>query len=127
MSAATLAHRYLTSRRLPDSAIDLIDEASATVRVTRDSQPEEIDLLERQKLQLEIELTALRRELERNKMTKDDASKLRIEEVQMALAKIQEELDPIVAKYQAEKAQANEIQTVKKVRCSSCYISTNAY
>jgi ATP-dependent Clp protease ATP-binding subunit ClpB len=93
----------------------LIDEASATVRVTRDSQPEEIDRLERQKLQLEIELTALRREIERNKTTKDESSKMRIEEVQFAISKLQEELDPIAAKYQAEKAQADEIQSAKKV------------
>lgn len=102
VAAATLAHRYLTQRRLPDSAIDLIDEASATVRVTRDSQPEEIDRLERQRLQLQIELTALRREFERNKTTKDEASKSRIEEVQLAISAIQEELDPIVAKYQGK-------------------------
>ena len=52
VSAATLAHRFLTSRKLPDSAIDLIDEAAAAVRVARDSQPEAIDQLERAKLQV---------------------------------------------------------------------------
>lgn len=51
VAAATLAHRYLTSRKLPDSAIDLLDEASAAINVARQSQPEEVDRLERQKLQ----------------------------------------------------------------------------
>ena len=57
--AATLAHRYLTSRRLPDSAIDLVDEACASVRVARETAPEAIDALERRKLQLEVEIHAL--------------------------------------------------------------------
>lgn len=115
MSAANLASRYLTSRRLPDSAIDLIDEASAAVRVTRDSQPESIDKLSRAKLQLEIELTALTREFERNKAVQDnETNKNRIEEIKVALAAIEDELQPIVARYQAEKDQANQIQIVKK-------------
>lgn len=59
IQAAVLAHRYLTSRRLPDSAIDLVDEACASVRVTRETSPEEIDKLERKKLELEIEIHAL--------------------------------------------------------------------
>lgn len=62
VTASTLAHRYLTSRRLPDSAIDLVDEAAAAVRVTRDSQPEAVDRLERKKLQLEVEAHALGKE-----------------------------------------------------------------
>jgi ATP-dependent Clp protease ATP-binding subunit ClpA len=62
VTAATLAHRYLTARRLPDSAIDLIDEAAAAVRVTRDSQPEDVDRLERKKLQIEVEAHALSKE-----------------------------------------------------------------
>jgi ATP-dependent Clp protease ATP-binding subunit ClpA len=62
VTAATLAHRYLTARRLPDSAIDLVDEAAAAVRVTRDSQPEAVDRLERKKLQIEVEAHALAKE-----------------------------------------------------------------
>ena len=93
ITAATLAHRYLTSRKLPDSAIDLVDEAAAAVRVARDSQPEEIDRLERAKLQLEIELTALQRELDRNK--KDEASKTKIAETKQKIAQLDEELRPI--------------------------------
>jgi len=59
ISAATLAHRYLTQRRLPDSAIDLVDEACASARVARETSPEEIDKLERQRLELEVEIHAL--------------------------------------------------------------------
>jgi len=59
IQAATLAHRYLTARRLPDSAIDLVDEACASVRVTRETSPEAIDKLERRKLELEVEIHAL--------------------------------------------------------------------
>ena len=62
VAAATLAHRYLTSRKLPDAAIDLVDEAAAAVRVTRDSQPEEVDRLERAKLQLEVSIFVQPRE-----------------------------------------------------------------
>ena len=59
ISAATLAHRYLTQRRLPDSAIDLVDEACASARVARETAPEEIDQLERKRLELEVEIHAL--------------------------------------------------------------------
>ena len=59
IQAATLARRYLTSRRLPDSAIDLVDEACASARVTRETAPEEVDRLERKKLELEVEIHAL--------------------------------------------------------------------
>lgn len=101
VSAATLAHRYLTSRKLPDAAIDLLDEACAELNVSRDSQPEEVDRLERSKLQLEIELQAIKTELARNK--KDEVAKAKVLEVQAAISKIDEELSPIKAKYQAEK------------------------
>jgi ATP-dependent Clp protease ATP-binding subunit ClpB len=59
ISAANLAHRYLTQRRLPDSAIDLVDEACASVRVARETAPEEIDKFERKRLELEVEIHAL--------------------------------------------------------------------
>ncbi|KAK4702684.1 ATP-dependent Clp protease ATP-binding subunit ClpB, partial [Phenoliferia sp. Uapishka_3] len=112
VSAATLAHRYLTSRKLPDSAIDLVDEASAAVRVTRDSQPEEVDRLERAKLQLEIELQALKTELSRNK--KDEVAKGKIKEVQEGISRLDEELAPIKARYEAEKAKSEELQDIRK-------------
>jgi ATP-dependent Clp protease ATP-binding subunit ClpB len=95
IQAATLAHRYLTSRKLPDSAIDLIDEAAAAVRVARDSQPEEIDRLERQKLQLEVEAQALSRD-------KEEASKNRLKEAKEEISRIDEELRPLKAAYQGK-------------------------
>ena len=70
VAAAQLSKRYILQRFLPDKAIDLVDEACANIRVQLDSRPEQIDVLERQKLQLEIELSALKRE-------KDGASKKR--------------------------------------------------
>ena len=83
-----------------------MDEASAAVVVSRDSQPEEVDRLERAKLQLEIELEALKTELKRNK--KDDVAKAKIEEAQKAISRIDEELAPIKARYDAEKAKSGE-------------------
>ncbi|KAK1086952.1 Heat shock protein hsp98 [Friedmanniomyces endolithicus] len=93
VAAATLASRYLTQRRLPDSAVDLVDEAAAAVRVTRESQPEVLDNMERKLRQLEIEIHALDRE-------KDDASKA-------------QELKPLREKYESEKTRSKEIQEQK--------------
>lgn len=76
--AAQLSSRYITGRFLPDKAIDLIDEACANVRVQLDSQPEEIDVMERRRVQLEVELHALEKE-------KDKASKARLLEVTFEL------------------------------------------
>ena len=112
VAAATLAHRYLTSRRLPDSAIDCIDEACSAVRIARESAPEDVDRLERAKLQLEIELHALQGELARDK--KDEVSKAKIEECKQAIAKINDELAPIKARFEAEKAKTEELNRVRK-------------
>ncbi|GAA5947073.1 hypothetical protein JCM3765_002140 [Sporobolomyces pararoseus] len=112
VAAATLAHRYLTSRKLPDSAIDCLDEAASAVRIARESQPEEIDQLERQKLQLEIELHALNSELARDK--KDEVAKAKIEETKRAISQIEDQLAPIKAKFQAEKSKTDEINNVKR-------------
>src|SRR5690606_27065755 len=62
ITAAGMAHRYISDRRMPDSAIDMIDEAASRIRVQLESIPEEIDVLQRRKLQLEIEREALKRE-----------------------------------------------------------------
>ncbi|KAH8835810.1 P-loop containing nucleoside triphosphate hydrolase protein [Flagelloscypha sp. PMI_526] len=105
IQAATLAHRYLTSRRLPDSAIDLIDEACASVRVTRETEPEEIDKLQRRKLELDIEIHALKRE-------NDSASKERLEAARKALADVEEELQPLKAEYENEKLSSEEINSI---------------
>ena len=90
--AAKLSNRYIQDRFLPDKAIDLVDEACANIRMQLDSQPEEIDRLERKQLQLEIEQTAMENE-------KDDASKARLE-------KVKEEL-------QEEKGAVNELRRLK--------------
>ncbi|GAA5972642.1 hypothetical protein JCM11641_002951 [Rhodosporidiobolus odoratus] len=112
VASATLAHRYLTSRKLPDSAIDALDEACSAVRIARESQPEEVDKLERQKLQLEIELHALQSELARDK--KDEAAKQKIEGAKQAIARLDDELKPIKARFEAEKAKGDEINQVKR-------------
>ncbi|KAF1811680.1 P-loop containing nucleoside triphosphate hydrolase protein [Eremomyces bilateralis CBS 781.70] len=106
VSAATLAARYLTQRRLPDSAVDLIDEAAAAVRVTRESQPEAIDNLERKLRQLEIEIHALGRE-------KDEAAKARLADAKLEAKNVLEELEPLRAKYTKEKGRADEIHQAK--------------
>ncbi|KAJ9628876.1 Heat shock protein hsp98 [Taxawa tesnikishii (nom. ined.)] len=106
VSAATLAARYLTQRRLPDSAVDLIDEAAAAVRVTRESQPEALDNMERKLRQLEIEIHALDRE-------KDEASKERLRAAKAEKANVEEELRPLREKYESEKARGKEIQDAR--------------
>lgn len=106
VSAANLAARYLTQRRLPDSAVDLVDEAAAAVRVTRESQPEALDNLERRLRQLQIEIHALGRE-------KDDDSKQRLKEAKAEAANIEEELKPLREMYEREKGRSKEIQEQK--------------
>jgi len=106
VAAATLAARYLTSRRLPDSAVDLIDEAAAAVRVARESQPEVIDSLERRLRQLKIEIHALSRE-------KDDASKARLAQAKQDAQNVEEELRPLREKYERERQRGKDIQEAK--------------
>lgn len=106
VAAATLAARYLTSRRLPDSAVDLIDEAAAAVRVARESQPEIIDSLERKLRQLKIEIHALSRE-------KDDASKARLAQAKQDAENVEEELRPLREKYERERQRGKDIQEAK--------------
>ena len=107
ISAAQLAHRYLTSRRLPDAAIDLVDEACASVRVNQETEPEEIDKLQRRKLELEVEIHALERE-------KDDASKDRLKLAKKAVANLDAELQPLRAAFEAEKSGVQESQAIRK-------------
>lgn len=107
VSAATLASRYLTSRRLPDSAIDLIDEAAASVKVAKDSLPEEVDVLERQISGKRIEIHALERE-------KDRVSKDRLAAAKKELADLEESLAPLRTKFDLEKARGNELQAAKR-------------
>eukprot|EP00668_Euglena_longa_P002968 GGOE01003465.1.p1 GENE.GGOE01003465.1~~GGOE01003465.1.p1 ORF type:complete len:907 (-),score=152.93 GGOE01003465.1:259-2955(-) len=106
ISAAQLADRYISHRFLPDKAIDLVDEACASVRVQLDSQPEVIDNLERRRMQFEVEQHALLKE-------KDKASQERLKEVQKELANIHEELAPLKARLEAERGRSNEIRDLK--------------
>ncbi|KIX07309.1 hsp98-like protein [Rhinocladiella mackenziei CBS 650.93] len=106
VAAATLAARYITSRRLPDSAVDLIDEAAADVRVIRESQPEVLDNLERRLRQLEIEIHALQKET-------DPTSVQRLDEAKREAANVKEELEPLKEHYEREKARSREIQDAK--------------
>ncbi len=97
VSAATLSHRYITDRFLPDKAIDLIDEACAMVRTEIDSMPAELDQLTRRVTQLEIEEAALKKE-------KDAASKQRLEALQRELADVRHKADAMRAQWQQEKS-----------------------
>lgn len=105
--AAQLSNRYITNRFLPDKAIDLIDEACASIRVQLDSQPEIIDQLERRELQLDVEATALSQE-------KDEASKQRLKQVKEELAKIREELKPLKLRHKAEKERVDELRKLRQ-------------
>ncbi|KAH8815875.1 P-loop containing nucleoside triphosphate hydrolase protein [Xylogone sp. PMI_703] len=106
VSAATLAARYLTQRRLPDSAVDLVDEAAAAVRVARNSQPEILDSLERKLQQLKIEIHALSRE-------KDEASQARLAQAKQDASNVEEELKPLREKYESERKRGKAIQEAK--------------
>jgi ATP-dependent Clp protease ATP-binding subunit ClpA len=106
VTAATLAARYLTQRRLPDSAVDLIDEAAAAVKTERESLPEALDNLNRRLQQLKIEIHALTRE-------KDEASKARLEQAKQDASNVEEELRPLREKYESERARGKAIQEAK--------------
>ena len=96
VAAATLSHRYITDRFLPDKAIDLVDEAASRLRMEVDSKPEELDALDRSILQLQIEAEALKKE--------DDASsKTRLGKLEEELANLQERAAEMTAKWQAER------------------------
>jgi len=96
VAAATLSHRYISDRFLPDKAIDLIDEAAASLRIQIDSMPTEIDQLERRATQLEIEKQALKKE-------KDPNSRERLASVEKELAGIRERSNALKARWQKEK------------------------
>jgi ATP-dependent Clp protease ATP-binding subunit ClpB len=97
VAAATLSHRYITERFLPDKAIDLVDEAASRLRMEIDSMPVELDEAERRRMQLEIEREALRKE-------KDAASKARLEALEKELADLEEQTRALKQRWEAEKA-----------------------
>jgi ATP-dependent Clp protease ATP-binding subunit ClpB len=107
IAAATLSHRYIADRFLPDKAIDLIDESASRLRIEIDSLPEEIDELERRAMQLEIELTSLAKE-------SDDASKARREALERELAELRERSSGMKAQWQAEKAKITAVRDLKE-------------
>ncbi|EPS73730.1 hypothetical protein M569_01026, partial [Genlisea aurea] len=107
--AAHLSSRYITGRHLPDKAIDLVDEACANVRVQLDSQPEEIDNLQRKRIQLEVELHAVEKE-------KDKSSKARVFEVKKELDDLRDKLQPLMMKYRKEKERIDELRKLKQER-----------
>src|ERR1700691_1393753 len=97
VAAATLSHRYITNRQLPDKAIDLIDEAGARIRMEIDSKPEALDRLERRMIQLKIEREALNKE-------EDDASKRRLATLQQTLSTLEKEFADLEEIWKSEKA-----------------------
>ncbi|QPC84043.1 ATP-dependent chaperone ClpB [Phototrophicus methaneseepsis] len=106
IAAATLSHRYLPDRQLPDKAIDLIDEAAANLKMEIDSRPVELDRVERQMMQLEIEREALKKE-------RDKTSKQRLKDLEGELANIKETLNALTARWQTEKEAIQNIRNVK--------------
>ncbi|HNW92542.1 MAG TPA: ATP-dependent chaperone ClpB [bacterium] len=107
VAAATLSHRYISDRFLPDKAIDLIDEAAASLRMQIDSLPTEIDVLERKRMQLEIERTALRRET-------GAAGRERLAALEAELAELTEESARLKSHWQAEKEAIAGIRVQKE-------------
>ena len=107
VSAATLSSRYITDRFLPDKAIDLVDEASARLRMQVDSKPEALDELDRRIMQLKIEREAL-------KVEKDDASKDRLSRLEKELAGLEEESAALTATWAAEKEKLGLAAELKK-------------
>jgi ATP-dependent Clp protease ATP-binding subunit ClpB len=97
VSAATLSHRYITDRQLPDKAIDLVDEAASRIRMEIDSKPEAMDRLDRRIIQLKIEREALNKE-------EDEASKKRLSDLEAQLAELEKEYSDLEDIWKAEKA-----------------------
>ena len=104
LSAVNLSQRYITDRFLPDKAIDLIDEAASKMRLEMNSKPEEIDILDRKIIQLEIEIEAIKRE--------EDQKKLAV--LREELANLQEDRNALMAKWENEKEVVDQIQSAKE-------------
>src|SRR5947209_177140 len=106
VAAATLSHRYITDRFLPDKAIDLVDEASARLKMQIDSKPEELDNLDREIVRLKIEQEALKKESDR-------AAKERLRRLEKELAELEEQAAALTAKWKAERDKLSEAQKLK--------------
>ena len=107
VAAATLSHRYIADRQLPDKAIDLIDEAAARIRMEIDSKPEALDKLERRIIQFKIEQEALKNE-------KDDASKKRLAALEESLAQLEKEYADLEEIWKSEKATLQGAAAIKE-------------
>ena len=107
IAAATLSHRYIADRHLPDKAIDLIDEAAARLRTEIDSKPQALDEADRQIMQLEIEREALKKE-------KDKASKDRLKKLEGEIAEWREKSNALTTRWQAEKQAISELRELKE-------------
>ncbi|MES9934824.1 MAG: Clp protease N-terminal domain-containing protein, partial [Sedimenticola sp.] len=107
VAAATLSHRYITDRQLPDKAIDLVDEAASHIRMEIDSLPEEMDRLERRLIQLKIEREALAKE-------SDDASKRRLGDLEAQIEKLEREFSDLEEIWKSEKAALQGTTHVKE-------------
>jgi ATP-dependent Clp protease ATP-binding subunit ClpB len=109
VAAATLSNRYITDRFLPDKAIDLVDEAASRVRVQIDSMPEELDQLERKRIQLEIEREALKKESDR-------ASRERLSELEREIAELRDQGSAMKARWENEKSAISRVREWKERR-----------
>ena len=107
IAAATLSHRYISDRFLPDKAIDLIDEACAMIKTEMESMPTELDEVSRKIMQLEIEETALSKE-------KDEISKQRLADIQKEKAELKAKFDGMKAKWENEKAAIGKVQKLRE-------------
>lgn len=107
VAAATLSHRYITDRFLPDKAIDLMDEAASRTRMAIDSKPESLDALDRDILQKQIEAEALKRE-------QDEASQQRLDDLQKELAQMQQESSAATAAWQTQRDARQKVQAIKE-------------
>ena len=107
VAAATLSHRYISDRQLPDKAIDLVDEAASRIRMEIDSKPESMDRLERRLIQLKIEREALGKE-------SDDASRERLARLESEIAAAEREFSDLEEIWKAEKAEVQGVQHVKE-------------
>jgi ATP-dependent Clp protease ATP-binding subunit ClpB len=107
VAAATLSHRYIADRFLPDKAIDLVDEAAARLRMQIDSKPEELDNLDREIVRLKIEQQALMKE-------RDAASKDRLKRLEKDLAQLEEKADALTARWKSEKDKLNSAAELQK-------------
>jgi ATP-dependent Clp protease ATP-binding subunit ClpB len=106
VAAATLSHRYITDRFLPDKAIDLIDEAAARLKMQVDSKPEELDQIDREIVRLRIEQEALKKE-------SDPGSKERLKRLEQELKRLEKESADLTARWKSEKEKLSEAQRVK--------------